>query len=195
VAQEIASTKLLPLLAALVLGACFNPEAMEPTEDAGDEDDGKSDDVDDEEEPVVDECLPTDDPCQAPADCCGYEGTAEVGDALCSGYGEDYRCTNVCQADSDCVEGCCIALNGITDHGACMSCEGLRFGSEQMLCLAGVQMLCGCLEGTDSACTEAERASFEAECVDPSTESGQLLVCVGGTASCAEASEVCSSGE
>ena len=57
--------------------------------------------------------------------------------------------------------------------------------------MEGVAMLCNCLEGTEEECTDVERASFEAECLEAGSDIGQTFVCMGGTTSCVEATEEC----
>jgi hypothetical protein len=59
------------------------------------------------------------------------------------------------------------------------------------VCLAGVAMLCGCLEGSTTECTEADHAAFEASCADPTSEDGQVFVCMGNANSCGEAADLC----
>ena len=189
-AKETA-TRMLPLLAVLIAGGCFNPEAMSGPVDPAEQGKGDDPEGDDEGDDEADECLPTDDPCEAADECCGFEGNGEIGDAMCAGFEEDYRCTNVCTSDDHCVEGCCIALGGVADYGACGSCAGLPFGGDAMTCLAGVEMLCSCVEGTDVACTAEERSAFEAACADPTSADGQLFVCMGNASSCSEAAEAC----
>lgn len=186
-AQETATHRILPLFAVLLAGGCFNPDEMTMPVDSAEQ--GKEDDVDGEDE--ANECLPTDDPCEAPNECCGYEGNGQIGDAMCAGFAGDYRCTNACTSNDHCVEGCCIALGGITEYGACGSCAGLPFGSDAMTCLAGVDMLCGCVAGTEVACTAEDRAAFEAECANPNSPDFAMFVCMGGTSSCSEAADLC----
>ena len=170
---------------------CYDPQTVDPVEHAGPDSPADDPNADPDEPDDEDECVPAGDPCAAASECCGYVGNGNSGDALCSGYDSDYRCTNVCRSDDDCAEGCCIALTGNSDYGSCAACGGVPFGSETALCLEGVTLMCDCVAGTDAECSQADRDSFASWCSDPTSADAEVFTCAGAATSCAELADMC----
>jgi len=125
--------RILTLVASLSLvPACFNPEDPGPFDEpagssgeAGDESVGEADDEDEPaegedapEEPSA--CFELEAPCERGLDCCNYDPDFPPGSTQCVQVDEAPACTTICLDPDDCASGCCAALQGVEDYGACV---------------------------------------------------------------------------
>ncbi|MCA9705342.1 MAG: hypothetical protein KDK70_05815 [Myxococcales bacterium] len=180
------------LLGALTLPACFTTDGAHDIEDDDDDDDdddamaseaesgGESDGEDQGEGPV---CTELEDACEVNGDCPCFDGSSDAGTGLCVGNGETGQCTTICQGHGDCASGCCAALEGDVEYGACAPtfvCEGQE---PSALCIDGVALFCACAAAAGVDCTEDELAAFAATCSDVDHALYSVFECWGGHAS------------
>lgn len=140
-------------------------------------------------------CTAVGDACAADDDCCGG--------AVCAHEASGNVCRSVCNAQSDCDTGCCLALAGTTakvctPSGVCdgcltagTACDGSGDCCQGTLCVddpaSGPVCAAFCTSGSDcsSGCCVGLASRPESVCVDASNCQAQ----------CAEVLDFCGTGE
>ncbi|MCA9648619.1 MAG: hypothetical protein H6712_26980 [Myxococcales bacterium] len=72
-------------------------------------------------------CLEVEQPCSVGPDCCNYDPDFPPGSTQCVQVDQVAACTTICLEPDDCASGCCAALEGIQEYGACVDasvCNG-----------------------------------------------------------------------
>ncbi len=191
------------LVGSLAVPACFAPDRSDELEEPDDDDsdetpaaEGGSEEEEEEQGPV---CTDLEETCEVNGDCSCFGGSTDVGNALCLSDGETGLCSSICQQHSDCQTGCCGALEGDVDYGACAPsfvCEGDTGTPSNEDCIDGVAFFCACAAWAGVDCSSAEIEAFAATCQDPSHDLYEVFECWsgfsgGGQNACGDGLDAC----
>ncbi|MCR9160840.1 MAG: hypothetical protein ACE37F_03600 [Nannocystaceae bacterium] len=175
-------------------GADLDDDDADENESNGDDDDDHGDESSSESGAPM--CSAPETSCEVHGDCPCFDGSMDVGTSLCVGNGESGTCTDVCQTNDDCASGCCGALEGEADYGACAPasiCEGSDVNEQ---CLEGAVFFCACVNAAGVDCSEDHLAAFFDSCADPNSANVEVFECWAdfvddGLDACGVGLEVC----